>query len=335
MALNGKAVARMNPRTLLLSLPLAVLMHSVPIASQPDVPSPPGRLVDAGGRTLHLHCTGTGSPIVVFEAGASSFAIDFSLVQPDVSRNTRACSYDRLGHGWSDGRGDKDPETATVLHELLQSAGEKPPYLLVGASRGGLHIRRYTDLYPAEVVGLVLIDPTHEERLFTMLSGQPVAIATLTAEQLRSTFTPGLPVKIPRRAPQRGAPFDRLPADLYKVRIALDERLIASTPESVPSEVVIAGAEADRAELWRFREQRLKTAHTLGDRPVVLLTRGVDANAERIAMYDQLAAQLSTNVRHRVIANAGHEIHLFEPTTVTRAIHDVLEAIRKKTRLPE
>jgi hypothetical protein len=31
----------------------------------------PGRLVDVGGRKLHLHCTGSGSPTIVMEAGAA------------------------------------------------------------------------------------------------------------------------------------------------------------------------------------------------------------------------------------------------------------------------
>lgn len=37
---------------------------------------PPGRLIDVGGRKLHLHCTGTGSPTIVLMAGGSAFSID-------------------------------------------------------------------------------------------------------------------------------------------------------------------------------------------------------------------------------------------------------------------
>jgi pimeloyl-ACP methyl ester carboxylesterase len=321
---------------LVLILWLALWLSSAAVSTEsqsPALPDPPGRLIDVAGRKVHLLCTGAGSPTVVFEAGASSFAIDFSLVQADISRNYRSCSYDRIGHGWSDPRTDNDPEVAVVLHELLRAGGEKPPYILAGASRGGLYIRRYVDLYPDDVAGLVFIDPTHEDRLFTMLNGQPAAIATLTPEQMRSTMTPVAVVKIPRRAPQRGAPFDRLPSDLYKTRIALDERLIASMPESVPFEVVVQGAEAERAELARLREQRLQNPHVLGDRPLVILTRSVDTNAERVATYEEMA-QLSTNGRHRVVPNAGHEIHLFEPAAVVAAVRDVVTAVEKKARLP-
>jgi hypothetical protein len=37
-----------------------------------DVPPPPGKLVDIGGRKLHINCTGAGSPTVVLESGSST-----------------------------------------------------------------------------------------------------------------------------------------------------------------------------------------------------------------------------------------------------------------------
>jgi pimeloyl-ACP methyl ester carboxylesterase len=180
----------------------------------------------------------------------------------------------------------------------------------------------------------VLIDPTQEDRLFTTFGGKTVPIASMSAEQLRSTFTPGPPVNIPRRAPQTGPPFDRLPLELYKTRIALDELLIASLPESVPAEVINLGRESERAELARLRQQRQERPHPLGDRPLVVLSRGNDTNAERDASFAQLA-RISSNSRHRVVPNAGHEIHLFEPAAVTQAIADVIDAWRRKTPLPQ
>jgi pimeloyl-ACP methyl ester carboxylesterase len=37
-------------------------------------------------------------------------------------------------------------------------------------------------------------------------------------------------------------------------------------------------------------------------------------------------ARQSTNSRHTVVDEAGHEIHLFKPSAVIQAIKDVLEA---------
>ena len=298
-----------------------------------SLPPPPGRIVEAGGRKLHLHCTGSGGPIVVIEAGASSFAIDFALVQPEIAKFTRVCSYDRLGHGWSDAAGDKDPDSTSVLHALLEAAGERPPYVLAGASRGGLLVRHFVARYATEVAGLVLIDPSHEDRLFTVLDGKSIAIAKVTAEQMRATFKPGPPIRIPRRSPQTGTPFDRLPADLYKTRIALDERLIASQPETVPMEVVHQAQERERAHLARLRQERLAQPHPLGDRPLVVLSRGLDTSPERDASFATLAS-ISSNSRHTVVPAAGHEIHLFDPSAVTLAVQDVVGAVRSKAKLP-
>ena len=70
-----------------------LLAAAVSFAAQAVEHRPPGRLVDVGGRALHVHCTGSGTPTVVLEAGASSFATDWTLVQPVVAETQRVCFY--------------------------------------------------------------------------------------------------------------------------------------------------------------------------------------------------------------------------------------------------
>jgi pimeloyl-ACP methyl ester carboxylesterase len=321
-------MASRNPVRVLL-LGCAVLTGGARMpANQSDFPPPPGKLFEVGGgRKVHAICTGQGAPTVVIEAGASSFAIDFTLVQRQLERTCRVCSYDRAGSGWSDPADDKPSTSARDLKALLQAAGERPPYVLVGASRGGLLIRNYLLEYPDDVAGLVFIDPSSEDRLFTMIDGKAVAIAEVTAEQLKTTF-PKEDVKIPRRKPQIGTPFDRLPPELYQTRIKLDERLIASAPDSVSAAVVAASQERERAMLARLLATR-SARHPFGDRPTVVLTRGDEGNAGREAAHAALA-QLSSRGRQEQIAGAGHEIHLFQPDAVVKAINEVVEAIRTK-----
>jgi hypothetical protein len=63
----------------------AWLCASTLVAAQRiDIGPAPGRLVDIGGRRIHMICSGSGGPTVVIEAGASAFAVDFALIQPDV-----------------------------------------------------------------------------------------------------------------------------------------------------------------------------------------------------------------------------------------------------------
>jgi hypothetical protein len=60
-----------------------------------------GGLVDVGGHRLHIWCTGTGDPTVILEDGLGGSTADWGLVQPEVARFTRVCSYDRAGLGYS------------------------------------------------------------------------------------------------------------------------------------------------------------------------------------------------------------------------------------------
>ena len=294
---------------------------------------PPGQLVDIGGRMLHIHCTGSGSPAVILEAGASAFAIDWALVQPEIARTQRVCSYDRAGSGWSDSR--KSVESAASiaadLHAALQAVGEKPPYIMVGASAGGIYVRFYDVSYPGEVKGMVLVDPASEERLYTTIDGKPVLIASVTAEQLRATIPPG-PVSVPRRRPQTGGPFDRLPRELYETRVKLDTRVVESIPLSVPHDAVLERAEGERAALAKLHQLSATQEHPLGDRPLIVLTRGIDSSSGQQEAHEALA-RMSSNSRHRVVAEAGHEIHLFQPAAVVQAIRDVTDAVNGGTQL--
>jgi pimeloyl-ACP methyl ester carboxylesterase len=298
-----------------------LLLLALPLMAQ--VPEPPGRLMDLGGRKLHLHCTGSGSPTVIPEAGASSFSIDWSLVQPEIAKTNRVCSYDRARLGWSDpGPAETAVNVVQDLHRLLTVAKEKGPYVLVGASMGGIYVRLYQMQHPEDVVGMVLVDPAHESGLYTTWEGKTVPVASLSADQYRAVMPKG-EVKIPRRPPQTGDPFSRLPEPLFRARVQLDQRTIDSYPPSVSAEIVAQHGEAERGVFAKLQEARQKTRHPLGDLPLVVLTRGVNTDRERTTAFDELAA-LSRRSRHTVVANAGHEIHLYEPSVVVEAIRDVV-----------
>jgi len=302
------------------------------LATQPDLPPAPGKLFEIGaGRRLHMLCGGEGSPSILFEVGASAFSIDYTLVQHELQKSHRVCVYDRAGSGWSDPLpGDALATDARDLHALLAAAREPAPYVLVGASRGGLLIRGYLAAYPDEVAGLVFIDPASEDRLFGMVNGQAIAIAEMTAEQMRSTL-PGRTVRIPRRPVQKGAPFDALPTELYQQRLILDERLIAALPETLTPEQLGRIQEHERQFLAALLATR-KSGTPLGSRPTIVLSRGDERNKEREDVHKALA-NLSTNSRHTVVIGSGHEIHLFQPRAVITAVNDVLEAIAKKSQL--
>jgi pimeloyl-ACP methyl ester carboxylesterase len=89
--------------------------------------------------------------------------------------------------------------------------------------------------------------------------------------------------------------------------------------------------EARRAGLAKLLQASAKEEHPLGRLPVVVLTRGTDADDSLRSVHAALA-RLSTNSRHAVVAGAGHEIHLFEPAAVIQAVREVVDAAMQTTK---
>ena len=164
--------------------------------------------------------TGSGTPTVVLEAGAGSSLEEWVKVQPEVSRFARTISYDRAGNGLSErGPTPRDGRrVATELHAALHHAHAPPPYILVGHSLGGPYIRVFAGMYPDEVAGMVLVDPTQEELIAWAKARDPkpadhpfrpydeVDCAPLTFEQARASSLPEVPVFLiagmgPRKQP--------------------------------------------------------------------------------------------------------------------------------------
>jgi len=129
-------------------------------------------MFDVGGHSLYLHCEGTGSPAVVYLHGsiedaafpAHTSAAGFSkLLAPEQ----RVCTYDRRNVGSSDTVDAAQlPEDAlSDMHTLLEVAEVAPPYVLVGASFGGMLAYLYANEHPDQVVGMVLLDAMFPDEL--------------------------------------------------------------------------------------------------------------------------------------------------------------------------
>jgi pimeloyl-ACP methyl ester carboxylesterase len=128
---------------------------------------PPGKLIDIGGRNLHLDCRGSGQPTVVLQSGLDNYgSLSWSAVHDAIAKTTRVCAYDRAGIMWSDAPADTDNKsvsTAEDLHLALSKAGEQMPLVLVGHSLGGIYTMVYARQYPDDVAAMVLIDGTHPD----------------------------------------------------------------------------------------------------------------------------------------------------------------------------
>lgn len=119
-------------------------------------------------------------PTLIFQSGLGDDKTVWQAVIQGLAQQVSTFSYDRAGYGNSAAsHSERSPcQIAQEQHQLLQNAGVKPPYLLVGHSLGGLYEYVYAQLYPEEVAGLVLLDPTHPQHLQRIKTDLP-HIATL------------------------------------------------------------------------------------------------------------------------------------------------------------
>jgi len=131
--------------------------------------------------------SGQGTPVVVLQSGLGDGQSSWSQLVPLLAGNHKVVTHDRPGRGQNPPTDSpRDPcSIATEQRALLQRAGLKPPYILVGHSLGGLYQYAYARLYPDEVAGLVLLDPTHP-RHWETLQAEQGALATLM-KALRAT----------------------------------------------------------------------------------------------------------------------------------------------------
>ena len=292
-----------------------------------------GRSVQTGKLRLNLDCSGSGSPTVILDSGMGVPAVGWAMVQPEVAKFARVCSYDRAGYGWSE-VGPK-PRTslqiAKELRALLDASGEKGPYVLVGHSFGGYNVRIFTSLYPGEVVGVVLVDAEHgdeEKRLEQLL---PPSVRD--QERLRD---------------QRADRLDRVLAPLLfhlgvdRLKAAVGWDGHESLPRELRQELLYLNQRSETAGMAENAADstswdQVRSAGNLGDRPLIVLTAGKPYDPDPLLSKEQSdkqndmwvnflqteEAHLSTRGKQVVVPDSGHMIPYQRPAAVVSAIREV------------
>lgn len=307
--------------------------------------------IDVGGHRLNLFCMGSGPRTVLFDAGGSDWSDVWALVQPAIATQARACAYDRAGLGHSDPAPlPRTPvEIAQDLHALVAAAKLQTPLVVVGHSLGGFNVKLYAALYPDEVAGLVLVDPSEErtpERARAMLRKRFGASIAARSELADLTLFAWLTERYTRcaataaEAPLEAAspmyrrctdPVRRpLGPEIAAARVQI--QVTAAYQQAQASEIlnsVYAGERADAVYRDLFRPG------ALGRKPMIVLTHGLydprdplDAagQAAGVALHEE-TARLSRSGKHRVVPATTHYIQLDAPDAVTRAITEVLGAL--------
>lgn len=326
---------------LLVSMAVGAIYQAVAGARDAKAYKPLDQMVDVDGIQLRLDCRGSGSPTVVLEAGASVYSIAWMRVQDDVAKFTRVCSYDRAGMGWSDNAREtlSPQQVAETLHTLLEKGGEKPPYLMVGHSLGGIYVRAFAALHPDDVVGMVLVDSSHENQN-QLLSAEFVKFTTMQSVALQ---------------------FCQITAPFGLVRtVKMMDSLVASFPltkeEKEPllaamNRTVYCGAAAREMDMFNAYTSQPRELTSLGDMPLIVLTSGYNAQEmyaelppafqsqltievmqKEVDAWDAMQAELaglSTRGKRIVVLESGHNIQLDAPQVIIAAIREVFEQAAK------
>lgn len=238
--------------------------------------------VDGNKYQVHLFCKGepidaAGKKVmtVFVEAGEGpseeSFApfIDNALKNGTISRY---CLWDRPGFAWSENAPSplSAGTTADALTEALARAGEEGPYILVSAGVGSIYSRVFAARRPAEVKGLLMIDPLHEELLYRL--AKPAAGFTLW---FRGVISPLGIERLPGALFKGRTREDRLYGrNAYQsgrfIKAKLQENLVADSltksdvntaraiqSRDTPLVVVSSGVEVKRSDEWASKQRDL------------------------------------------------------------------------------
>lgn len=257
-----------------------------------------GQRVDVGGYHLYMESAGTDSPTVIFECGMECGAASLANLAAAVQKFTRTLIYDRAGLGQSDPAPTPRTSQDVVndLWRLLEQTQIAGPYLLVGHSFAGLHLRLFAHQHPQSVVGLVLLDPSHPDqsmrdlqRLPPSAPSEPAALTTARDTLIAELNDPfhneeGMDVAACAVQVRATGHFGQLP--LVVITAGIDE-----WEEGFPPEVA----------------------------------RALEANW--LAMQKELVA-LSHNGTHIIATASDHSIQDCQPALVIDVIHQLVQAIR-------
>ena len=294
-----------------------------------------GHFVQVGSIRMNIDCSGRGSPTVILESGSGGPSVDWLMVQPEVAKFSRVCSYDRAGYGWSDSGPEprSSSQIARELKQLLQAAGEKGPYILVGHSMGGYDIRVYTSQYPNDVVGMVLVDASHEDQVVRA----PESVRKWSQHYRKHPRWKKLKYFFQLHLGWARLRADRDAPEFWPKALRDEESFL-----TLPTKHQYAVIDEDQV-FPTLSAAQVRSAGSLGDRPLIVLTATrqddippeippQDAQAEEDLWVHQLQPELARLSTHskQIIVDSTHEIPTQHPTAVISAIHEVWLAVHLK-----
>jgi pimeloyl-ACP methyl ester carboxylesterase len=255
------------------------------------------KMVDVGGRRLHVCLYGQGGPAVILVSGFGAPQVYWNPVIPELAEQTSVVTYDRAGIGKSEIKDlpTHGVQSAKDLHVLLDKMDVPRPYILIGHSYGGDVVRLFASLFPEDTGGLILEDAQHEDILEEqkkILEGKDLEVL----ERMTANFSP------PTNPKTEGDYRSVTHAQLKK-----HDRL-----PDIPFVVLTAG-ERSRTIPPVFSDEGKKRIIELG-----------------FEMQEKVADLIPVGI-HIIVEGAGHNIHLEKPDALIGPALRMISQVRNKS----
>jgi formylglycine-generating enzyme required for sulfatase activity len=243
---------------------------------------------------------------------------------------------------------------ADELHAALLHAGERGPYILVGAAFGSYFVRTFADRYMPEVAGMVMVDgdavdlesdATREEdrRGNVGIVSQLRECRNAIAEHRPLPTLPSRPGQPQRTCAQqffRGLPeaqwspqLNAVLLDLARTKVALYDGY-ASEMEQLPWDEDYL---QQHRRSWGSRPIRVLTSNNHG---VGHLERKPPDTPEHLKYEEEATkaqarwVELSSNAKQIFVPNSSEYIQFDQPEAVVKAIREVHDQAGKATAKP-
>jgi pimeloyl-ACP methyl ester carboxylesterase len=292
----------------------------------------------ADGRRINMVCTGQGKPTVLFNAGAGNWSAVWQRVEPAIARQTRACTWDRAGFGFSPA--SKAPqtvaETTSDLEQALRANKIAGPFIIVAHSLGGLEALLFADRNKAAVAGMVLVDPSIPDATARLARVAPTLGQTEARPSPAVAYFNACADALERR------PADAPSCTFYDANVPRSVFVTLSDMDRSPARI------RTRASLFENMPKDMTLAidakRDYGTMPLIVLSAGKSIaspqGASAAAQADsghlrtewtkgqtELAA-LSRRGEQRLVPESDHYIQLRRPDLVIAAVNQILAEAR-------
>ena len=260
-------------------------------------------MIEVGRHRIEAIVYGTGAPAVVIEPSFGGSAAEWQAIAERIAGETTVIAYNRAAYGASSRARDRRSaeQIAADLDGVLGRLEIAGPVILVGHSMGGVYLRAFAARHLDRVAGMVLVDSSHEGQWAVL-----PAHYSLKNRLLGSILLPQL-VFFSRRKWRGGS--DRW--SMVREYLTFKRLTAADAPLA---------------------------AGVLGERPLAVLTRGPQGEAESDGLWQawyglqRELAGLSRNSSHLISDSPQHYLNEGDPDLIVAAVIDVIRCARGGAR---